>query len=181
MWGCLSCQSGHSTGMPKVFNTSIWGFNESPKQPIPPATWRVLVPCICLPFLLISAQLENIINSPGIEEDLDWWKKLNWHKGVYQNISDGKIWNETLGPDGQEFFRSTIVNGKKCAPNGELQIGVALAMDWWVYDILCTLCWLPYRFSINRSALSNSYSTAPLSFSILSPPWIRGTNFQKVL
>jgi len=133
---CPTCGDVFPTGLgtpvecPRCSVPLFEGLMNPPKQPIPPATRRALVPRIRLPFLSISAQLEDIINSPGIEEDLDWWRKLDRREGVYRDISDGRIWNEVLGPDGQEFFRSVNVDGKKCAPDGELRIGVALAMDW---------------------------------------------------
>ena len=34
--------------------------------------------------------------------------------------------------EGEQFFRSVDFNGKKCAPGGELRIGVALTMDSYV-------------------------------------------------
>ena len=90
------------------------------------ATCKVLVPHICLPFPLISAQLESIISAPGIEGDVYWWCNLLWHKGYYQNISDGRVWGKILDPDGKLFFRSDSIGGKKCALDGELQIGIFL-------------------------------------------------------
>jgi hypothetical protein len=103
---------------------------EPTSLPIPNPTHRVLIPRICLLFLSISAQLESILCSPGIKEDLDWWHTLNQKQGLYKNISDSRIWGEILDAEGKQFFRSVSVNGKKCAPDGELRIGVALAMDW---------------------------------------------------
>ena len=84
------------------------------------------------PFLSIVAQLESSISAPGIEGDVDWWCNLPWRKGYYQNISDGRGWGKILDPDGKLFFRSDSIGGKKCAPDGELRIGAALAMDWCV-------------------------------------------------
>ncbi len=101
-----------------------------PKQPTPRATRRVLVPRICLPFLSISAQLEGIFSSPGIEDDVDWWRNLPREQGKYQNISDSRIWNKILDPEGKPIFRSANENGRKCAPDGEIRISIALAMDW---------------------------------------------------
>jgi hypothetical protein len=100
------------------------------KQSTPKATRKVLVPRIRLPCLSISAQLEGIFGSPGIENDVDWWRNLPQERGKYQNFSDGKIWNEVLDPEGNRFFRSVDTNGEKCAPDGEIRIGIALAMDW---------------------------------------------------
>ena len=94
------------------------------------ATCRVWVPHICLPFLSISSQLESILSTPGIEGDIDWWHNLLQCKEYYQNISNGRVWGKILDPDGKLFFRSDSIDGEKCAPDGELQIGVALAMDW---------------------------------------------------
>ena len=89
-------------------------------------------PPIRLPFLSISAQLESILSSPGIEDAVDWWRGLPpLPPKEYRDISDGKMWNEIRDPEGQRFFRS--IPGKNCAPDGELRIGVALAMDWWVH------------------------------------------------
>lgn len=98
-----------------------------------PQATRKVAPRIRLPFLSISAQLEDILSSPGIEEAVDWWRDLPREEGSYRNISDGKIWDEILDADGQRFFRSITVSGGKCAPDGELRIGVALSMDWWVH------------------------------------------------
>ena len=102
------------------------------KRPLPNPTRKALVPRIRLPFLSISAQLEGVFSVPGIEDEVDWWRTLNRQKGVYQDISDGKIWGELLDAEGKQFFRSVNIDGKKCAPDGELRIGVALAMDWCV-------------------------------------------------
>ncbi len=99
---------------------------------MPEATRKVLVPCICLPFLSISAQLELILSAPGVEGDVDWWRNLPRHNGYYRNISDGRVWSEILDPEGKRFFRSATMGSKKCGPDGELRIGIALAMDWCV-------------------------------------------------
>ena len=99
---------------------------------IPNPTRKALVPRIRLPFLSISAQLETLFSSPGIEDEVDWWRTLNQQEGIYRDISDGKIWGEILDAEGKQFFRSVNLNGRKCAPDGELRIGVALAMDWCV-------------------------------------------------
>ena len=80
---CPTCRDvfpvglGTPTECPRCSIPLFEGLMNPPKQPIPPAMRRVLVPRICLPFLSISAQLENIINSPGIEEDLNWWRTLD--------------------------------------------------------------------------------------------------------
>ena len=130
-----------------VFPTRISDPTECPRCSVPlykgiihptsrhsmPRATRKVAPRIRLPFLSISEQLEGILGSPGMEEAVDWWRTLPREEGSYRNISDGKIWHEILDADGQRFFRSTTVSGRKCAPNGELRIGVALAMDWWVY------------------------------------------------
>ena len=55
---------------------------------------------------------------------------MSQHKGYYQNIGDGRVWGEILDPDGKLFFKSDSIGGKKCAPDGELRIGAALAIDW---------------------------------------------------
>ena len=99
---------------------------------IPNPTRKVLIPRIRLPFLSISAQLERVFSLPGIEDEVDWWRTLSRQEGVYQDISDGKMWGEILDTEGKEFFRSVTLNGRKCAPDGELRIGVALAMDWYL-------------------------------------------------
>ena len=102
-------------------------------HPVPYPMCKALVPCICLPFLSISDQLEGVFSLPGIEDEVDWWCTLNQKEGVYQDISDGKMWGKILDVEGMQFFRSTVdANGRKCAPDGELRIGVALAMDWCV-------------------------------------------------
>ena len=103
-----------------------------PNSSIPNPTRKVLIPCIHLPFLSISAQLERVLSLPGIEDEVDWWRTLSRQQGVYQDISDGKIWGKILDAEGKEFFRSVTLNGRKCAPDGELRIGVALTMDWYL-------------------------------------------------
>ena len=105
---------------------------KSTNHSIPNPMCEALVPRIRLPFLSISAQLEGVFSSPGIEYDIDWWRTLKQQEGVYQDISDGKIWGEILDTEGKQFFRSVNLNGRKCAPDAELRIGVALAMDWCV-------------------------------------------------
>ena len=129
--------SGADTECPRCLIPLYKELLDSRTKPVPKARCKVLVPRICLPFLSISAQLESILSAPGIEGDVDWWRSLPRRKGYYQNISDGRVWGEILGPDGKLFFRSDSVGGKKCAPNGELRVGVALAMDW------CVSCFAP--------------------------------------
>ena len=99
---------------------------------IPNPMCKALVPCVCLPFLSISAQLEGVFSTPDIENEVDRWCTLDQQEGVYQDISDGKIWGKILDVEGNQFFSSVNINGKKCAPDGELRIGVALTMDWCV-------------------------------------------------
>jgi hypothetical protein len=54
-------------------------------------------------------------------------------KKVYIKIFRmAKFGGRYLNAEGKQFFRSVTLNGRKCAPDGELQIGVALAMDWCV-------------------------------------------------
>ncbi len=54
---------------------------EAPLHPtdnsIPNSMRKALVPHIRLPFLSISAQLERVFSSPGIEVEVDWWRTLN--------------------------------------------------------------------------------------------------------
>ena len=117
---------------------------------VPNPTRKALVPRIRLPFLSISAQLERVFSSPGIEAEVDWWRTLNRQEGVYRDISDGKIWGEIHDTEGGQFFRSVEFNGRKCAPGGELRIGVALAMDWYVGFSPCFNRLISMRTQVQR-------------------------------
>ena len=115
---------GAPTDCPRCLIPLYKDFLNPPNHSIPS------VPHIRLPFLSISAQLERVFSSPGVEHEVDWWRTLNRQEGVYRDISDGRIWSEILDAEGKQFFRSINLNGRRCAPGAELRIGVALAMDW---------------------------------------------------
>ena len=70
-----------------------------------------------------------ILMIPGMETLLDSWRVKPHVPGEYQDIFDGAVCHENLkGPDGRLFFSNSLSECK--GPNGELQIGVNMGVDW---------------------------------------------------
>ena len=82
------------------------------------------------PYKSILEQLGDILMVPGNEEAMDWWRRVRRIPGRFCDFFDGRVSRELLGPDGKPFFRHDLPEG----PDGELRIGLALGVDWYVDD-----------------------------------------------
>ena len=95
-----------------------------------------------MPYKSISEQLPKLHSLPGIEAELDGWQRVRQQPGVLNDISDGNVWKDVLGPDNLLFFRDD--------PGGELHIGVTLGCDWYITHPTCNNLF-DAIFSINDS------------------------------
>lgn len=90
------------------------------------------VPIVKYPTMSITSQLEAMLAVPGVEESLDGWRAKERQPGVYQDIFDGQVTKNLLGPDGKPFFANTGP-GDARGPNDELRIGLAWGVDWYAF------------------------------------------------
>ncbi|KAJ3525424.1 hypothetical protein NMY22_g10588 [Coprinellus aureogranulatus] len=115
------------------------------------------VPLLCFPYKSILSSLTEIVAAPGVEEELDKWRKVERRPGRYTDIFDGAVARSLQCPDGSLFFRNDPGDDK--GPDGVLRIGVTLGVDW---------------FSYHRSQIAPSYTSCPMSFNIANlPPHLR--------
>lgn len=92
-------------------------------------------PLLQYPFMPLSSQLQDLLQTDGLEELLDAWRQEPRTEGVYNDIFDGRVAKEVLDSEGRPFFRNTRLEQKsgphsKPGPEGELRIGVTLGADW---------------------------------------------------
>ncbi|KAL1698044.1 hypothetical protein EV121DRAFT_297627 [Schizophyllum commune] len=108
-----------------------------------------------MPLKSIEAQLRDVLQVPGIEDELEKWRSISRQPGVLQDNFDGAICQSLLGPDDRLFFENPLPPQAE----GELRIGLTLGVDW---------------FSYLRSQITASHTSAPLSFNIINlPPHLR--------
>lgn len=69
-----------------------------------------------------------LLAQPGIEEALDSWHRRSHLSGWLADFFDSAVSKSLLGPDGLPFFQ----RDKLVDPEGELRIGLALGIDWFV-------------------------------------------------
>ncbi|TFK47537.1 hypothetical protein OE88DRAFT_1714432 [Heliocybe sulcata] len=108
-----------------------------------------LRPFLAFPHKSIEEQLGEILAIPGMEDEMDHWCLRHRIPGQWQDIFDGAVCQELWGADGQSFF----CHGMSALEDGELRIRLSLGVNW---------------FSYHRSALSPSYSSCPMSLSIVN-------------
>ena len=91
--------------------------------------WANKIPYIKYPYLPLSQQIQSLLAIPGLEKALDEWRTKPCTPGQYQDIFNGDMYRSKLNdPDGKVFFSNGT--GEANGPNGELQIGVNLGIDW---------------------------------------------------
>ncbi|KAI0309474.1 hypothetical protein OF83DRAFT_1158491, partial [Amylostereum chailletii] len=85
-----------------LFNarSSTWFQHLTGQSPPPPT------PKLAVPYQSLSSMLAEVLSRPGMEEEVGIWKTRGRRDGVYNDIMDGAIWKDMLGPDGQKFFRA---------------------------------------------------------------------------
>lgn len=86
-------------------------------------------PKLQFPYKSISDQLPKLLSLHGLEDILDSWRTRTREPGVMNDIFDGNIAKNVLGPDGRPFFRHN--ESGKTGPDGELRIGLTLGVDWY--------------------------------------------------
>ncbi|EDR11390.1 uncharacterized protein LACBIDRAFT_323939 [Laccaria bicolor S238N-H82] len=106
-------------------------------------------PLLRFPYKSIQSQLASILSLPGIEEELDGWRKRQRTPGKYFDVFDGDIPKNIKAHDGTRFFRND--HGDLNGPEGELRIALTLGVDW---------------FSYLRSQIAPSHTSGPISFNI---------------
>ena len=84
-----------------------------PPPPPPPAS---------APIQTLSLALMDFFSRPGMENKLDGWHHQEYKEGVYRDISNGNVWQSSIGPDGKQFFDRNIKH--------EIQVGVTMSLDW---------------------------------------------------
>ena len=131
---------------------------------------KKLRPNLQMPYKSISEQLPNLLSLPGIEAELDRWRKARRQPSVLNDISDGNVWKNVLGHDNLPFFRDDPGGGRG---HGELRIGVTLGCDWYTLShtsLAITYLTQSFRFSYLRSNVSGSHTSCPMSFCIANLP-----------
>lgn len=88
-------------------------------------------PLLRFPYKSIESQLVSVLSLPGIEEELDGWRRRVRIPGKYFDVFDGEITKNLKAADGTNFFRNDL--GDLNGPNGELRIAVTLGVDWYVH------------------------------------------------
>jgi hypothetical protein len=87
------------------------------------------IPVVKYPYLPLSHQFKSLLKIPGLEALLDSWCSKPRAPNQYIDIFDGSMCRTKLkSPDGSLFF-SNLPHERR-GPNGELQIGVNLGVDW---------------------------------------------------
>lgn len=85
-------------------------------------------PLLSFPTKSIEEQLKDMLCIPGVEDEMDLWRKQARTPGIYEDFFDGRISREIEGPDGLPFFRPGT--SPDSAPDNELRVGVTLGVDW---------------------------------------------------
>lgn len=90
-----------------------------------------LTPQLRFPHKSIESQLHDMLAVPGLEAELDKWRKRKRTPGKYSDMFDGCVPKCLKGHDGHLFF-SNGADEIESGPNGELRIGLTLGVDWYV-------------------------------------------------
>ncbi|PIL33759.1 hypothetical protein GSI_04384 [Ganoderma sinense ZZ0214-1] len=116
-------------------------------------------PLLRFPYKSLTEQLTAILAMPGMEEAMQAWRRRRRVAGRLVDIFDGLICRALRGPDGRPFFRYDLPED----PDDELRIGVVLGLDCAGMGLIKS-----HRFSYVRSLISQSYTSGPMSFSIIN-------------
>jgi len=83
----------------------------------------------------LEEQISDLLAVPGVEDELDAWRRKDRVPGEYTDIFDGNVCKELPGYDGKPFF----LPDQKEVEDGELRVGVSLGVDWCVVLLLLPL------------------------------------------
>jgi hypothetical protein len=92
------------------------------RQPNAPDTFR---PHLQQPYMGIETQLRGILAIPGMEDELEQWRRLERRPGTYRDMFDGQVPRNIKGPDERPFFENPVPDNST-----ELRIGLVLGLDW---------------------------------------------------
>jgi hypothetical protein len=73
----------------------------------------------------IETQLRGILAIPGMEDELEQWRRLERRPGTYRDMFDGQVPRNIKGPDERPFFENPVPDNST-----ELRIGLVLGLDW---------------------------------------------------
>jgi len=129
---CLEVYPDKPTTAPKcaVCGTDI--FKTGPTQSGRARTEYDRTPKLRFPVKTLASQLAEIVSLPGMEDELERWRKISRKSGRYSDFFDGAISKELKGHDGKPFFQNSILD-REDGPDGELRIGLTLGADWLVF------------------------------------------------
>ncbi|KAL0945173.1 hypothetical protein HGRIS_004324 [Hohenbuehelia grisea] len=103
-------------------------------------------PAVQFPMKSIESQLRDILEVPGMEDELELWRQKPRTPGKLTDNFDGEVCKTLPAPDGSRFFENP-------PRHQELRIGLTLGADW---------------FSYLRSHISPSHSSGPISFNVIN-------------
>jgi hypothetical protein len=83
----------------------------------------------------IESQIQAILETPGMEDELEQWRYAARTSGEYHNMFDGRIARNIKACDGRPFFENPL----PAAISKELRIGLVLGFDWYVTTISSAL------------------------------------------
>jgi len=92
-------------------------------------------PYLQYPMKSLEEQISDLLAVPGVEDELDAWRRKDRVPGEYTDIFDGNVCKELPGYDGKPFF----LPDQKEVEDGELRVGVSLGVDWCVVLLLLPL------------------------------------------
>ena len=81
-------------------------------------------PSASAPIQTLSSVLTDFFSRPGMENELDGWRRTEHKEGEYKDICDGDVWRTSIGPDGKPFFDRSVEH--------EIRLGVTMSFDWYV-------------------------------------------------
>ena len=91
-----------------------------------PRSQQTPKPLLQFPTKSIEDYLTTILAVPGMEDEMDAWKKKTRRRGIYKDIFDGDVCQTIPGVDGSPFFHPA----DDILEPDELRIGVSLGADW---------------------------------------------------
>lgn len=127
---CPSCLQPYPTSTPADAYCQTSGCHHPLFRPAPSSSNKKHTsnrrPYLQFPTKSLEEQICDMLSIPGIEDEMDAWRKKERMPGKYTDIFDGDICKELPAHDGSQFFQY----GKQELPDGELRIGVSLGVDW---------------------------------------------------
>jgi hypothetical protein len=85
----------------------------------------VVTPLLQYPIMSIESQLRTLLDIPGMEFELEQWRRVQRTPGKDTDVFDGRIAQGIKGPDTRHFFENLAPAGST-----ELRIGLVLGFDW---------------------------------------------------